>query len=101
MIDLGTIGDGYFSKALGINNNGEIVGSSEIVATPDGFVGNQIGDYHAFVWIEEFGMQRLEDFVIDLPHHSTGVWRKPWRSTTRVKSLAMLCWEMDRDKRSC
>lgn len=58
MIDLGTIGDGFNSKALGINNNGEVVGASEI---------GQAGDYHAFLWTDEFGMQRLEDFVIDLP----------------------------------
>lgn len=58
MIDLGVIAGGFNSKALGINNNGEVVGASEI---------GHPGEYHAFLWTNEFGMQRLEDFVTDLP----------------------------------
>lgn len=58
MMDLGTLGSGPNSTALGINNNSEVVGASQI---------DQSGGYHAFLWTDEFGMQRLEDFVTNLP----------------------------------
>jgi probable HAF family extracellular repeat protein len=62
LVDLGTLGGGTISRALGINNNGEVVGLSNTRAGQY--------DYRAFLWTKAGGMVDLNKRI---PHAPAGL----------------------------
>jgi probable HAF family extracellular repeat protein len=65
MNDLGTLGERRWSEAYDINDFGQIVGSSWTLVLEIDEEGQSWtdGDYHAFLWDEENGMQDLNDLI--------------------------------------
>src|SRR5206468_8054419 len=53
MRNLGSLSEGEFSMALGINNRGQVVGISAVAS----------GGSHAFIWTADGGMRDLNDLI--------------------------------------
>jgi probable HAF family extracellular repeat protein len=61
--DLGILGSGYYSRAMGLNDYGTVVGLSSV---PN-------ADYHAFVWTSSEGMRDLGVYAGDTNSEANGI----------------------------
>ena len=80
MIDLGTLDEGY-SKAVDINEHGDIVGNSQV---PNAFVGA------IFLWTPEHGMVNVDETIENLPADFKG-----WMSVRAINDHGWICGRLN------
>jgi probable HAF family extracellular repeat protein len=80
MIDLGTLDEGY-SKAVDINQYGDIVGNSQV---PEAFVGA------IFLWTPEHGMINVDETIENLPAEFKG-----WMDVRAINDHGWICGRLN------